>query len=427
MTHWQPGRVAWLSLLAAALAVRVAAGLWWQSRLPVESPFQFGDSDSYWHLARNVAHGGPFQYGTPDLSVFRTPGYPMILSVLFWFSADPPVWSARVLNAVLGLAAVLLCAVLAREMFGDRRVTWLTALLASFYPGAISMSVFVLSEAPFCPCLLAQLVCWLRAARAGSGRQALWWWALTGGSGAAAALMRPSWLLFPVAIAAVEAIRAVRRPSAALHSLAVLLGLSLLMSPWWIRNCHVTGRFVPTTLQLGASLYDGLSPTATGASDMRAANQAYRDLKAEDRRLGRPRETFEVRLNQQLRDSAVAWAREHPGEALRLAAVKFRRMWSLWPNSAEFRSWPLRLLVAAGFVPLAALAAVGLTLRRRCLGAWMCLAPAAYLTALHMVFVSSIRYRQPAMLAMTPLAAFGACWLLRRLWGEPAAGGEGAS
>jgi hypothetical protein len=419
--------VAWLSLLAAALAVRVAAGLWWQSRLPVESPFQFGDSDSYWHLAGNVAGGGPFQYGTPDLSVFRTPGYPVILSVLFWFSDDPPVWSARILNALLGLTAVLLCAVLAREMFGDRRVTWLAALLASFYPGAISMSVFVLSEAPFCPCLLAQLVCWLRATRAATRRQALWWWALTGASGAAAALMRPSWLLFPVAVAAFEAAFTVRRQAAAAHALAVLLGLSLLMSPWWIRNYQVTGRFVPTTLQLGASLYDGLSPTATGASDMRAANQAYRDLKAEDRRLGRPRETFELRLNQQLRDAALAWAREHPGEALRLAAVKFRRMWNLWPNSAEFRSWPLRLLVAAGFVPLAALAVVGLVLRRRCAAAWMCLAPAAYLTALHMVFVSSIRYRQPAMLAITPVAAYAAWWLLRPARSEPAAGGERAS
>ncbi len=51
-------------------------------------------------------------------------------------------------------------------------------------------------------------------------------------------------------------------------ALIFAVGLTAVMSPWWIRNAGIYGRFVPTALWMGASLYDGLNPRATGASDM---------------------------------------------------------------------------------------------------------------------------------------------------------------
>ena len=42
----------------------------------------------------------------------------------------------------------------------------------------------------------------------------------------------------------------------------MLAALAVTMMPWWIRNYRVVGRFVPTSLQVGASLYDGWNPEA---------------------------------------------------------------------------------------------------------------------------------------------------------------------
>ncbi len=52
--------------------------------------------------------------------------------------------------------------------------------------------------------------------------------------------------------------------------LLIGLGTVLIMAPWWVRNARVYGRFVPTALWSGASLYDGLNPEADGGSAMDA-------------------------------------------------------------------------------------------------------------------------------------------------------------
>jgi hypothetical protein len=74
--------------------------------------------------------------------------------------------------------------------------------LATIYPGAISLSVWILSEAPFCPLMLLQLVLWILAWQSSSpGRRAVFGIG-AGLAGGAATLMRPSWLLFtPMAVA----------------------------------------------------------------------------------------------------------------------------------------------------------------------------------------------------------------------------------
>jgi 4-amino-4-deoxy-L-arabinose transferase-like glycosyltransferase len=254
-------------ILLIACAVRLAAGCWWQQRLPPGTRFGFPDSEAYWHLAQTLVRGEPFQMN-PDRRVFRTPGYPATLASLFLLVGDdPPVVWARALNALLGTLAVGGVMGLAYPLF-DGRAALLAGLAAAVCPDAIATGVFVLSEAPFCPLLMLQLVLGTWAWKSRAAPQAAGWAAASGVAAGLATLMRPSWLLFtPFALAVVWFVRPRRTEAQAfpfpggrrytLVSLCMLLGLVTAMSPWWIRNWRVTGSFVLTTLQVGESLYDG--------------------------------------------------------------------------------------------------------------------------------------------------------------------------
>ena len=154
-----------------------------------------------------------------------------------------------------------------------------------------------------------------------------------------------------------------------------------------------------------ASLYDGLNPQATGASDMRFVPEFAAAQRRSDAQHA-PSEGFEYRLDRRFRRAAWAWACANPGRAVQLAGIKLLRFWNFWPNEPSFSAWPVRLVVLATYLPLILLAAMGL---RRAAGyGWpvaLCWLPAVYFTLLHTVFVSSIRYRQPAMMGLIVLAA----------------------
>jgi 4-amino-4-deoxy-L-arabinose transferase-like glycosyltransferase len=403
------------AILTVALVLRLAAGAWWQQRLPAGVKFGFGDSESYWELARTIARGQPFESGPDHLKFFRTPGYPAVLAPLFLLRDEPPPLWGRAISAVLSMASVGAVAALAWLLF-DRATALVAAAIAAVYPEAIALGAFVLSEAPFTPLMVLHLVCWTLACQAvTSGRMV--GWSLAGGVAAGlATLMRPSWLIFIPFAAGVGLAAGPHRGKQLIIAAAMLAGLCLTMLPWWVRNYRMAGRFVPTTLQVGASLYDGISPTATGASDMQFVGRFVAEQRAADAQPGADTSgLFEDRLDRRFRRASIDWAKQNPGRVLVLATRKFARMWSFVPNANEFQSRWLRLILAATYTPVILLALSGAWRHaRRDWPYLLCVLPAIYFTCLHAIFVSSIRYRQPAMLPLIVLAAAAVCGLTRR-------------
>jgi 4-amino-4-deoxy-L-arabinose transferase-like glycosyltransferase len=360
------------------------------------------------------------EWGDIPHFALRTPGYPLFLAGCRAVLADSPL-SARLVQAALGTTSVWLVYRLTRELTGRDGARSLpsgehcpaplwAAGLAAVHPYFIVMSVLLLSEAVFVPLMTAALwglaVVWNRIANGlaqGSRRE----FVIASGVGLAsgsAILVRPSWALFlPIMLAGfawglarVPARYRVNGIAVARVTATIVLGLLIVMGPWWFRNARIYGRFVPTAVWLGASLYDGLNPAATGASNMDFLSEP--DVWPRD----------ELDQDRELTHRAMEFVLRDPRRALELSLIKLGRYWSPWPSAEGFRSFPLVVASTVVVVPLLALQSLGLWRFRRDLRAWVLLAgPLLYFCALHMVFASSMRYRIPAEVPAMGLAAIG--------------------
>ncbi len=460
----------WVSaILIGALVIRFTAAVYWQSLLSETGErFRFGDSDTYWVLAEKVAQGLPYEYGGVDSRAFRAPGYPLVLAATIFLSSglgdQGVVLAARMVGSLLGMLTIALLMVATYQLVSSSkpeqpfafRATLACGILASLYLGAIGMSIFILSEAIFCPLMVLSLFAWNQACLPDT-KSPIRWQLLAGVATGAACLCRPSWLLWPGLLTMIFLVRwrlpgffsnvyiasensshdagSVSVPfSKVLLSLFVFgFGMAAMMSPWWIRNYIVFESFIPTTLQVGASLYDGLHDGASGASDegMRFTLETERELREFDRlwkeKNGASLELqafqserlvpFEIRLNQALFSKAISWAVENPYATARLALIKFAKMWTPWPTAKEIGGLSVRIVEAVGYLVIVGLAIVGFLTISPGLRypAIIYASPVLYFAVLHTIFVGSVRYRQPAILVLTIVSGIGAAWMLNQI------------
>lgn len=104
-----------------------------------------GDTGAYVLLAQNiVAHRGFTYAGQP--TAFRPPGYPLLLAAFMEVFGKNYVLATRVLQFFEGLFVALLCAAIARTIFG-KRAAKATLVIALFLPTLVQMTGEVLTEA----------------------------------------------------------------------------------------------------------------------------------------------------------------------------------------------------------------------------------------------------------------------------------------
>ncbi len=413
----------WLILLLAFLLRLIGSNFWQQQAIAEGKLFRLGDSEGYWVLAGHIARGEAYQYGSENASVFRAPLFPIVLAPFASLENAPrAIYYARLLGALLGTVAVWELWLLAKRLGGSSAANW-AGIIAAISPAAIGMSVMILSEMLLVPLMLGHLLAWQKACSAAAQRHVIGWSMVAGMMAGLAILARPSWLLFAPFLMTVGLLLGPSRGRHLKIGVMTLVAMSVVMSPWWYRNALVTGKFVPTTLQVGPSLYDGLHPGATGASDegMAFMQAIVAEQIALNERANPPHDgTLEYRINRRAQHLALEFARSQPVEVLRLAIAKFARTWSLWPDGGELGSTAIRLLISLSTFSVLLLALLG-SWGRNVRDTWwiaVCWMPCLYFTLLHMVFVGSIRYREPAVFVLAALAGCAITDLTHRLAGR---------
>lgn len=476
----------WTFLLISAFLVRVGIAFYWDHKVineqenlnnantdPVNNSlpvvFFFGDSDSYWRLGRALAFNLPYEFDDErHWQIFRTPGYPAILTPLFWiFGENPPTIAARLLGAFFGTVNVGLVGIFSLLLFSpppskSQWISPLAGIFAAFEPTMVFQSVLILSEETFLTFSLLQYLCALSLARTlgllpfptrdmrifPQEHTYLEWKSLhpitltkiffmaflLGLSTAITVYIRPSWILFlPFAFFAIVVFRFlvgnvheledyfythyeisfswVKFLFATTVTSAVFFAI---LSPWIVRNYHLTKQIIPTSLQMGASLYDGLNPTATGASNMQFVDE-FRRLE-ERSPSNNPNLHFEVRLNERMKKAALTWSYSHPRDVIRLAIIKITHLWAPFPREKTFSKPLIKVCLAVSFLPIFVLGLISafISLLRHATS-WVLLLPALYVTILHSIFVSSIRYRTPVLYGFLILSAYLVVCVICRL------------
>jgi len=412
-----------LALMIMALLLRIAAAILVERHVQnAGRPFLIeGDANGYWHLAQNIASGDEYTIFTPPRRVLRVPGFPLLLAGSIKLFGDS-VFAARVVLAVIGTACCWLTYCLGCRLHMRRTGFW-AAMFVAVNPLHIGNSVLILSETWFTFWMLfslLSLLTWLDHSQFGIQSCAVTgpcWKRLTfratitGLLIGVATLIRPGFLPW-LAVCCAASLTLLKSPGkegekqtavAASWRLKLLtctglvVGCVAVMSPWALRNKAVTGHWVATSLWSGPSLYDGLNPNATGASNM--------DFFDEENVLGR---MSEFEMNEHYKSRAIAFATQNPDEAVRLALSKATLYLNAVPNYVKAEGRAVSVVCGAVWLLSLIMCIAGFWSKEwDAVGLLVMVGPFLLFLLVHMVFVGSVRYRLPVEFPLAVLAAIG--------------------
>jgi 4-amino-4-deoxy-L-arabinose transferase-like glycosyltransferase len=302
-------------ILALALGLRlVVVGIVLAS-YPRDWLFSKAPDLGFLACSLSSGHGlsSPFG-GSTGPTAFLAPGYPAVVGVVFYFFCSYSLASAAwmmALQTVFGVLTVAAIMRVAGQIFGSA-----TAMLAGVFwavsPPLLWLPAMLWDTSLSALLLIGMMALALRCVeRPGNGL-----WAAMGGYCGLAMLVNPSLTLALLAVLGWTAWRTQSRPW------ICLLVLLAVFAPWPMRNAGVLHAFIPLRSNFGYEVWQGNHVGASGMFDARLEPLQNKQEYSEYAREG------EMVYMGNKSTLAEAYIRAHPGEFLRLIAMRVVRFWT---------------------------------------------------------------------------------------------------
>ncbi len=357
------------------------------------------DAEDYLSFAYNLATGVGFAHAINEsqpfsqpveFSAWRTPLYPMFLSLAFHVSRN--AFFLQSLQVALAALSLYFFLRLGLILFGEVPAL-IAGLVFALYPPLIFYTVELTTEGLFLVLLIAALFVFYRTGGELSSARVFCLGVLTG----LAALCRPNGLMLIPAIGLAMWLTERRWGQTVRRMIVLTLAVAIIILPWTYRNYRLYHKFVLISTNGGANLWFGahfrLDPGATMAEIGYSQHQAFRDVPEPEREKYYYRQAFAI-----LDHSPRLW-----GE---MFASNFTAMYTLMP-SAKLHSFTSRILYSICYVPILFSGIAGwILLRRRwrelsLLWGWVaadtflyCIYVARYVTGSHRLIPSSCWHRR---------------------------------
>ncbi|MBW1616390.1 MAG: hypothetical protein JRJ49_07645 [Deltaproteobacteria bacterium] len=192
----------------------------------------------------------------------------------------------------------------------------------------------------------------------------------------------------------------------------------LFFCPWWLHQYYKYDRFVRINLGDGIVWHSGNNPMNQSGGGVASNNGKPADVDLS--RFVKIKDPY--KQNQAMKKEAFNFIKKNPDRFIKLAGLKFCRFWRLYPYSPEYEK-PLYIIISVvsyGSVLLFFLLSMGcLIFIKENRGFLKKLLPVffliTYFTLVHMVLISSLRYRFPIEPFLIIIASYGFISLFNKI------------
>jgi len=330
----------------------------------------FPDAQAYRNIGIEIFSGKQI---TNDISM---PLYPIITYIA------GSETSQRLLDLFFSLISIWLIFKISYKLFANLRAAYVASIFSTFYPHFIFYSISGLTETFFTLLILcAFYFFYSRAIFLGIIFLAL------------SVLVRPTLdFLNPIILLLFTGVvHQYSFKKTLMFQLIYFLVYVFFMTPWWIHQYSKYGEFVRLNLGDGIVLYSGNNPlNESGGGVGRKNGKSDMDL-SQFQSIDNP-----IQRNYELKRAAYDYIVENPSRFVELGIKKFFRFWRLWPYADEYKSHQIIISSILSY-GLVLFLSIGFFYKRH-IGfkeISPIIALIVYLTLVHTVTISSIRYRFP--------------------------------